>query len=295
VRFIRQDITSYTSDNITQEYATWAIGTTYAVGNIVMWGSYFWKNSFTANIGKKPSEESPYWVKWGTSNYYSLIDTQSSTQTVVSTDLIVKFPISYIDTLAIGYYTAQQLIIDNLDASNNVVYTQSFNQSSNEEVFDYFDYMYAPYSTSTDKAKYFDIPRIGTQIRVSFIKSIFTEVRCGFLVGGSAINMGKTKEGVKIGWHSYSERTTDKFGIMSITKRAAQDLVDFETTIPSSNLMPLRRKAKVYRDEVVAFIVDDNENSIYENIVTLGVMQDMTPIATNNDLTVLSWSILESV
>jgi len=294
VKFIKQDIQSYTSPNIAQEYATWLVGSTYAIGDIVMYGNYFWKNSFTSNIGNIPSEESPYWVKWGVSNYYSLIDTQSTTQTVVSTNLICTFDIGYIDTLAIGYYTAQSIIIENLSGAT-VLATQTIYQSFNEEVFDYYDYIYAPYSTSTDKAKYFDIPRIGTQLRVSFIKGTFTEVRCGFMVGGAAVDMGRTVDNVKIGWHSYSERTTDKFGIMSITKRAAQDLVDFETIIPSINLMPLRRKAKVYRDEVVAFIVDDTADSIYENIVTLGVMQDMTPIASNYDLSVLSWSILESI
>jgi hypothetical protein len=35
--------------------------------------------------------------------------------------------------------------------------------------------------------------------------------------------------------------------------------------------------------------------SIFENIVTLGVMQEMQPVATNNDKTILTWSILESI
>ena len=56
-----------------------------------------------------------------------------------------------------------------------------------------------------------------------------------------------------------------------------------------------RRKAKQYKDEIVAFIIDDTESSIFENIVTLVVMQEMQPVATNNDKTTLTWSILESI
>ena len=296
MRFVKQAITSYTSATVTPEHADWSPLTTYNIGDNVLYGNYIWKNSFTSNLNNIPSDESPYWVKFGTSNYYSLIDTQSKTKTtVIGDDLIVKFPANYIDTIAIGYFTAQTVKIENLDASDNVLLTQEYHQSINEDVFDYYDYIYAPYSDSTDKAKYFNIIKAGTKIRVSFLKGSYAGVSVGFLVGGTAINMGKTVEGVKLGWNSFSLRTTDDFGIMSITKRADQDLIDFETAIDTVNLMSLRRKAKQYKDEIVAFIVDDTESSIFENIVTLGVMQEMQPVATNNDKTILTWSVLESI
>lgn len=296
MRFVKQTIESYTSPNVTPEHANWSSAITYAVGANVLYGNYIWKNSFTSNLNNKPSEESPYWVKFDVSNYYSLIDTQSKTTTdIVGDDLIATFDLGYIDTLAIGYYTAQTLKIENLDSSGNVLLTQEITQSVSEDVFDYYDYIYAPYSTSTDKAKYFTIIRAGTQIRVSFLRGIFPGASCGFLVGGTAIDMGRTVEGVKLGWNSFSLRNTDEFGIMSITKRADQDLIDFETSVNTINLMSLRRKAKQYKDEIVAFIVDDTESSLFENIVTLGVMQEMQPVATNNDKTILTWSILESI
>lgn len=296
MRFVKQAITNYTSTTVTPEYPDWSSTTTYNIGDNVLYGNYIWKNSFTSNINNIPSDESPYWVKFGTSNYYSLIDPQSKTKTtVVGNDLIVKFPANYIDTIAIGYFTAATVRIENLDASNNVLLTQEYNQSINEDVFDYYDYIYAPYSDSTDKAKYFNIIKAGTQIRVSFLKGSYSGVSVGFLVGGTAVNMGKTVENVKLGWQSFSLRNTDEFGVMSITKRADQDLIDFETAIDTVNLMSLRRKAKQYKDEIVAFIIDDTESSIFENIVTLGVMQEMQPVATNNDKTILTWSVLESI
>jgi hypothetical protein len=295
MRFVKQAITSYTSPNIAPEFPNWNKTTTYAVGAKVLWGSYIWINSNTTNLNNEPSFESEVWSKYDTSNYYSLIDTQSQTFTTVNDDLIVTFPLGYINTLAIGYYTAQTLKIENLDSLGNVLRTQEVVQSVNEEVFDYYDYIYEPYSLSTDKAKYFNIVKAGTQIRVSFLKGIYAGVSCGFLVGGTAVNMGRTVEGVKLGWNSFSLRNTDDFGIMTITKRADQDLIDFETSINTVNLMSFRRKAKQYKDEIVAFIVDDNESSVFENIVTLGVMQMMEPVATNSDETILTWSILESI
>ena len=297
MKFIKQEITAYTSPNITQEYPTWNASTTYGLGgtNIAMYGNYFWISTVAGNINHVPSESSPYWVKWGVSNYYSLIDAQSTTETVVSTDLICTFSASNIDTLAIGYYTCQELKIETLDGTGAVINTQSITQSFHENVFDYYDYIYSDYTVSTDRAKYFDIYRGATNIRVSFLKGTFTQVKCGFMVGGTAVNMGATLDEVKLGWSSYSTRTTDTFGIMSIVKRAAQDVIDFETLIDSVLLMNLRRIAKAYRDETVAFIIDPKENSIYENIVTLGVMGEMSPIASTFDKTVLTWSITEMI
>lgn len=296
MRFVKQAITSYTSATITPEYPDWNSETTYNMGDNVLHASYIWTNSFTSNLNNIPSDESPYWVKVGASNYYSLIDAQSKSKTtVIGDDLIVKFPANYIDIIAIGYFTAQTVRIENLDASNNVLLTQEYHQSINEDVFDYYDYIYSPYSDVTDKAKYFNIVKAGTQIRVSFLKGVYPGVSVGFLVGGTAVNMGRTLEDVALGWESFSLRTTDDFGIMSITKRADQDLIDFQTAIDAVNLMSLRRKAKKYKDEIVAFIVDDTEISIFENIVTLGVMQLMKTVAKNNDKTILTWSVLESI
>jgi len=269
---------------------------TYNVGDTVLYGNYIWKNAFTANVNHTPEDGSNYWVKWNVSNKYSLIDMNSTSYTVVNTDLVCTFPLGNIDTLAIGYFTAASITIENLDASNNVLLTQSYTQSINEDVFDYYDYMYSDYTLSTNMARYWDIVRAGTQLRVSFdIGLIGTYVSVGFMVGGQAVDMGRTLDNVKIGFKSYSIRSTDPFGITTITKRAAQDFLDFETVIDSILLMPLRRKAKTDKDETVAFIIDESPDSIYENIVTLGVSQDMQIVASNFDKTILTWSVIEMI
>ncbi len=294
MRYVKQLITDYESTNITEPVSSWNELTAYTVGDLVLYGNYIWKNALTGNTGNIPSIDGNYWVKWNVSNKYSLIDLNSTSYTVVNDDLVCTFPLGNIDTLAIGYFTAASITIENLDALGNVLITQNYTQSINEDVFDYYDYMYSDYTLSTNRAKYWDILRAGTQLRVTFeMGTIGTFVSVGFMVGGQAVNMGTTMDNIKIGFRSYSVRTTDAFGIMSITKRSAQDYLDFETFIDSSSLMNLRRKIKADKDETMAFIVDEDKNSVYENIITLAVPQDMQVIASNFDKTVLTWSIIE--
>lgn len=296
MKFVKQEILDYTSTEITESVAQWVSTTTYAVGDTVLRGNYIWKNSFTANLNNEPVEGSNKWVKWGVSNKYSLIDLRSSTATVTSTDCTITFDRGNMDTLIVGNFTATSFTIENISADGLTVYhTQTFTQSANGDVVDYYTYFYSAYTLESDRGIYFTIPQIGDKLRISFVKGTFAQVKIGFIVGGIGQDMGKTLEGVKVGFTSYSKTAVDDFGIIKITKRSAQDLVDFETMIPSDRLMSIRRKAKEYRDEIVGFIVDESTTSVYENIVTLGVMQDIQPIATNFDKTTITWSILESI
>lgn len=296
MRFVKQDIADYTSSEITESISTWSSATTYAVGDEVLLGNYIWKNSYTANLNNEPTEGSNKWVKWAVSNKYSLIDLRSSTKTVCATDATVVFTRGNMDTLIIGNFTATEILIENINDDGAVVYaSQTFYQSANWDVFDYYTYIYSDYTIDTDRGVYFNIPQLGTKLRVTFTKGAFSQIEVGFMVGGLGVDMGQTLEGVKLGFTSYSTTATDDFGIIKITKRAAQDLVDFETVIDSNKLISVRRKAKQYRDEIVGFVVDEQAGSIYENIVTLGVMQDIQPVATNYDKTTITWSILESI
>lgn len=295
MKFVKQAITDYTSAQLTETVAAWSSTVSYTVDDQVRYSNYIWASSSTSNLGNTPSDGSLVWVKVGVSNKYSLIDTRSTSETIVASDLVVTFDLGDINTLVIGNYTATSLTIENIDASDNILATQTFEQSVNVGVYDVWSYMYAPYSIETGRASYFDIVRIGTKLRVTFTKGTLDVVKCGYLIGGQAIDMGKTLEGVKLGWSSYSVRDTDAYGVITIDKRAAQDIVDFETIIKKSLMISTRRTAKKYRDDVVAFIVDDASESPFENLITLGLIQDADPLATNDEYSTFTWSILEAI
>lgn len=295
MRFVKQAITDYTSAQVTETVPYWNSTTSYSVLDTVLYGNYIWKNSFANNLNNEPSDTSTKWVKWAVSNKYSLIDLRATTKTISATDMTVTFPRARIDTIIIGNYTAESILIELIDDLNNVLHSQTYTQSPNDLVTDYWTYIYSEYTIESDRAIYFDIMKLGTKIRITFAKGGFAQVEVGFIIGGESFNMGTTLENVKLGFTSYSKTNIDDFGIMKITKRAVQDIVDFDTIMPSEALMGIRRMAKQNRDEIVGFIVDEQKTSKYENIITLGVLQDIQPVASNFDKTVISWSILESI
>ncbi len=295
MEFVPQSITSYTSLQLTPEYADWNNATTYIVGDKVIYGNYIWICSFAGSLNFEPKENSPHWTKWGVSNYWSLIDLRSQTLTVVNSDFVVEFNKAGIETLVIGYFKGTSILVEVLDYLDNVVFTESFSNPRREGLPSYLNWIHAKFIDYSSRSKVFYLPSFGSKIRATFSKGSYSNVQVGFMVGGRSTQMGKTIEGVKLGRTSYTIKNTDEFGITTITSRAKRKYHDFETSVDSSIAMNTLRIIENYEDTVMAFIIDNNPNSKYENIVTLGVYESVEPLATNNDKTVLSWTVIEMI
>lgn len=214
-----------------------------------------------------------------------------------SGDLVVVFAKDVIDTLAIGYYSAETLTIELLDAGGNVVWSVEETQSPNEDVEDYYTYIYSLYTLEVDRTKVFRLPTgLGVNIRVTMtVEGTTSTVSCGYLIGGVATDMGETLYGVGFSFESYSVKTTDQYGVTTIEKRGIQDLVDFETVIDAASMATFKRKVKTIYGEILAFILDPTEDSRYENLVTLGTVDNVSVTLDNPVQSIMSWSIQEII
>ena len=295
MEFVPQSITSYTSPQLTPEYADWNNATTYIVGNKVIYGNYIWICSFAGSLNFEPKENSPHWTKWGVSNYWSLIDLRSQTLTVVNSDFVVEFDKIGIETLVIGYFKGTSILVEVLDSLDNVVFTESFSNPRREGLPSYLNWIHSKFIDYSSRSKVFYLPLFGSKVKVTFSKGSYSNVQVGFMVGGRSTQMGRTLEGVELGTTSYTIMTTDDFGITTITPRAEREFHDFETSIDSELAKNTLRIIKNYKNVVMAFIIDNNPNSVYENLVTLGVYETGKILATNNDKTIFTWTVVEMI
>jgi len=216
--------------------------------------------------------------------------------TASANEMVVEFDRKDIDTLVIGNYTATSITIVALDDLGAPIVSseQTKEIGVNDDVEDYYSYIYSLYSTSSGLDAVFSIPFVGLKIRVTFSNLILgAETSCGFLIGGATNNMGDSLFGVGFSFNSYSVKETDDFGVTTILKRGIQDLVDFETEIPSSALAATKRKIKLIYDEIVVFIVDPSVDSSYENLITLGVIDSVSTTLSNPVQSIISWSVQE--
>ena len=57
----------------------------------------------------------------------------------------------------------------------------------------------------------------------------------------------------------------------------------------------MRRELKKIYDEIVLFVIDERDVSEYENLMTLGVIQDASVVLENNVESVISFSVIEAL
>ena len=308
MEYLKQEITGYTSTNLTDVYNEWNPSTTYILetddsaltnASVVRYGIYYYRSLTNNNLNFNPVEyENIKWIKLSVSNKYAMLDTGSNSKSVINGgNLTVTFLQNKMRTLGIGNYEAETITVQVL-ASNGttILWDYTTETSANDDVTDYYSYIYADYNYEVDRATKITIPLEGTYIRVTFNKQVdATRTACGFLVGGVAVDMGKTLMGVKFSFNSFAEKSYNALGGLSIVKKAVQDLVDFETVIPSGELQNMRREIRKIYNDIVLFILSEEDIGNYENMMTLGVIQDSSVLLDNHVEAIVTFSIMEAI
>ena len=306
MQFVSQQITNFISSDIPEEFPEWSATTTYILeettlssASVVRFGNYYYRSLTNNNLGFDPVEYlNIKWILLKVSNTHAMLDLQSQTvTTVLDTSFYVEFvrP-SLADTIGIGYLNCNKITIQHFDTSGDIIpeVTQIIEYSPNDDVTDYWSYMYAEYSYVKDRTQLIKIAPAGVKVRMTF-ENASPLISVGYLVVGEAIDMGISLYGVKFGYTSYAKKEFDESGRLRITKRAVQNLLDFETDVSNTRTMYVRNKVAEIYNEVVMFVVDESPDSIYKNIVTLGIIQNVDVVISYPVYSTVTWSIIEAI
>ena len=308
MQYVKQELTEYVSTNLTDIYADWSPTTTYILetddenltnASIVRYGAYYYRSVTNNNLNFNPVEyENIKWVKYSVSNKFAMLDMSSNSKSVVEGgNLTVTFLQNQASVVGVGNYEADNILIEIL-ASDGTTVLWSYNTPStiNANVFDYYNYIYEPYLLNQDFTTKISLPIMGRFIRMTFTAMPLTgNSSCGYLIVGNPIDMGHSLTGVKFGYNSLTTKEISDFGNLNVVKGFIQDIVDFETVISSTYLPRMRKELKKIYDEIVLFIIDERDNSPYENLMTLGVIQDASVLLENHVESIMTFSIIEAI
>lgn len=308
MQYIKQELTEYTSTNLTDIYDDYDPDETYVLevddenltnASIVRYGAYYYRSVTNSNKGYNPVEyENIKWVKYAVSNKFAMLDMSSNSKSIVEGgNLTTTFLQNQASIIGIGNYEADNILIEILAADGvTVLWSYTTPSNINANVYDYYNYIYEPYNLDQDFTTKVSLPIAGRFVRVTFnVLPLTGNSACGYLIVGNPVNMGYSLMGVKFGYNSLTTKQITDFGNLEITKGFIQDVVDFETVISSTYLPRMRRELKKIYDEIVLFIVDERDNSPYESLMTLGVIQDASVLLENQVESIMSFSIIEAV
>lgn len=308
MQYVKQQLTEFVSSNLTDIYDDWNPDTVYTVemnnnaltnASMVRYGTYYYRSVTENNKGFNPVQyENIKWVKHSVSNKFAMLDMSANSKSEkIDGDIVVTFLQKDAQVIGIGNYEAESVLIEIIGFDGTtVIWSSEAFSPINEYVYDYWEYIYEPYLLYQDSTTKISLPYKGLYIRMTFKKSELTgKSSCGYLISGNPVDMGKSLMGVKFGYNSYATKEVTPFGNLEIKKSAVQDLVDFETVISSRYLPRMRVELKKIYNEIVLFIIDERDNTDYDNIMTLGVIQDASVLLENSVESIMTFSILEAI
>ena len=201
-------LSEYTTNVPENDYAQWAIGTTYNLGDrvIVLSEHNVYESLASANVGNTPSTTPTKWALVGKTNAYKAIDDKVSTQTVYSGDIIMEFPTLKSTSLAFLNTQCTSITVEVLNGTD-VIYskTQSGRTRKTNGWYSYFfgDFEFKPFFLF----EHIYNPNGTYRVTISG-----AENKVGIMVRGNIKSLGCTTWKATKGFTDYSKYNIDQWG-----------------------------------------------------------------------------------
>ena len=246
------------SSNAVESYPTWAVGTTYAKDDIVVYETGLYQSLTNSNVGNTPSIDTVNWVYYGASNTCAMFDGQVSTQTVSTTPLTV--------TVAPGnYYNSVALL--NLNAISATVTVTAGAETLFDETYaldetiivDWYQYFFEPYALKTSLIIDNIPPSLSAVLTVSLSNTTGLAVKIGEMKFGSIYTLGDSEYGASLGIIDYSVKETDSFGVTTFVERSFSKKLSTSVFCLNENLTYITSVLQSLRATPTVWVYSDQQ------------------------------------
>lgn len=269
------------STTLTEATATYNSGTTYALGNRVVFGMYKYESLQNSNTNHQPdlTASSTWWLKVGSDNrhalYDGIVDSASTGTTSFVSTIVVG---SLIDTLAVINSTAVTVrlkITDYVPITPVVVYDQTIGLSG-DTILDWYDYFFLDPTNARTQVIFYDIPNYpNARMELTFTGATGDPVSAGEVVFGQVSEIGGTNYGVTAGIIDYSKKETDAYGNTTITKRAYSKRMNAKVQFNNTQLNRVQRLLYDLRSTPAIWIGSDDPY-LQEPLIIYGFYKDFS-------------------
>ncbi|MBD3762472.1 hypothetical protein [Rhizorhabdus sp.] len=271
--------TILTSTNVLENDATvWSAGT-INLGQQRMYNHRLYQVIANPSTTDQPDvgaakAVSPTWLDLGAVNRWKMFDALIASQTTRSGNIAVTItPGAWITGLALFGLEGTSLTITMTDPIEGVVYNRTVSLIDNSMVVDWWTYFTEPI-VQLSTVVLLDLPAYMNAVLSITVDAGAGTAKIGDLVIGSPRVIGEALFGTGIGIDSYSLKTRDDFGNLTIIPRAYSDRVDFDVIIPTPQVYRAKRLLTDLRDTPCVYIGDSNrlETIVYGFFKTFNIV-----------------------
>lgn len=231
---------SMVTTDATNTYSDWLVGTTYALNDIVVYDQdgFLYQSLQASNTGNTPDEtNSAWWVKYGTSNKWSMFDDQTSTYTARTTSITTTVDPAGLRFNSIGLIGLNAIQVDvTVDDAGGELFNQTYDL---DETFidNWYAYFYEPYLLKTDLVVTGITTSATATAEVIITNTTGLEARCGAMVMGIQYELGETEMGMTYGITDYSVKETDEFGVSTFVQRGYAETISANVLCDNSSFI----------------------------------------------------------
>lgn len=220
------------TDVAEDDYATWAVGTTYALADRVIYQHKIYESLKASNVGNNPATDATSWIEVSSTNRYKLFDLSNSSQTAKANSFTYTIkPNQAVTTLAILNLTGVlDLHVTMEDDVYGVVFDNEYDLAPTQATADWWDWAFglrvAP-SLSTVE----DLPTYpAAELTITITGT--AELAVGVLLLGVARRFGLgVKYGAQVGTLDYSRKERNEWGDLVLEKRNYARRANFDMTL----------------------------------------------------------------
>ena len=246
------------------DHADYNGATTYALGDrvIVTTADHsIYESLQAANTGHDPATSPTWWLKISATNRWKAFDVKVADQVSRTTSINYVLAPGAIDAVAILNMDATTVQIVITDPTDGVVYNQTIDLTSTENVIDGYTYCFEPIIRRTDLAL-FDLPpypAASVSITVTYTGGT---AKLGELIVGRATRLGYTEYSPSVGIVDYSRKEVDTFGNYIVVQRAFSKRVSCNLFLDNGYVDEVVRQLSLYRATPLVWVAADDFSSL---------------------------------
>jgi hypothetical protein len=264
------------SSNVTEAYAAWSAGTTYAKNAKVDHGIHYFNSLVNSNTGHDPDTSPTFWENIGPDNKHAMFDGQVSTTTTKSVaPLTVTVATGIVNSVAMIGLVGQSVTITVTNAgASPPVYTRTI-PLDGTIILDWYMYFFEPF-VQLGEVVLTDLPPY-LNARITMTLNSGSAVAIGELLFGTVYTLGAlgTEIGATVGIIDYSRKDTDnETGKTTFVQRAFSKRMSGQFLVNNDSINGVQRILADVR--AIPSVYIGSEEVAYAPLVVYGFYRDFT-------------------
>lgn len=249
----------------------WAVGQTVVTGDVrrYEYTNKHWivraLQDHTTSTANAPTglNTDEFWVYLYDSNPWRMFDNSSTSQSSNAELIDVTVAITdAVNSVALINVEGQTATVTMYDLNDTLVYSSTEQLISNENVYDWWTYFFAPIERKADVVLS-DIPIYYlSKVRVQVVNEGGT-AKLGTFVAGLYQHAGFTEYGMKLGIRDFSYKDADEFGNYVITERRFSKTMTLTSVIEAEKMDSIKYTFDALRATPIVYIGSTEYSSSY--------------------------------